>query len=92
MIDTSPARPGPSVVPRSLRRVQVLRMTCCDREWVGADRAHCCGRFGGCGAVFDDAELWDTHRPRGACVADPGELGLIATRNGIWLRPLDAAG
>ncbi|MBP2365735.1 FDXHR family putative zinc-binding protein [Pseudonocardia parietis] len=72
--------------------MQVVRMSCCGREWVGPDRAHCCGRFGGCGAVFDDAELWDTHRPRGVCVHDPGELGLVATRNGIWLRAPAAAG
>lgn len=42
--------------------------------------------------MFDDAELWDTHRPRGVCVHDPGELGLVATRNGIWLRAPAAAG
>lgn len=42
--------------------------------------------------MFDDAELWDTHRPRGVCVPDPGDLGLVSTRNGIWLRALDAAG
>ena len=77
---------------RSLRAVRVVRMSCCGHEWVGPDRAHCCGRFGGCGAVFDDAELWDTHRRRGVCVADPRELGLVATRNGIWLRALDATG
>ncbi|WP_093335476.1 hypothetical protein [Pseudonocardia ammonioxydans] len=72
--------------------MRVERMTCCGREWVGPDRAHCCGRFGGCGAVFDDAELWDRHRPRGRCVADPAVLGLVPTRNGIWLRELDGAG
>lgn len=66
-------------------------MSCCGRDWVGADRAHCCGRFGGCGAVFDDAELWDGHRQRGACVADPRELGLVTSRNGIWLRAADGA-
>ncbi|MEQ3550498.1 hypothetical protein WIS52_08450 [Pseudonocardia nematodicida] len=71
--------------------MQVLRMSCCEREWVGADRAHCCARFAGCGAVFDDAALWDSHRPRGRCT-DPAELGLVATRNGIWLRALDEAG
>lgn len=41
--------------------------------------------------MFDDAELWDTHRKRGVCL-DPGQLGLVQTRNGIWLRALDHAG
>lgn len=66
-------------------------MWCCEREWVGPDRAHCCVRTGGCGHVFDDAELWDTHRRRGTCL-DPAGLGLTQTRNGIWLRALDHAG
>lgn len=66
-------------------------MACCGREWVGPDRAHCCARTGGCGAVFDDAELWDAHRGAGGC-CDPRELGLLQTRNGIWLRALDHAG
>lgn len=48
---------------RSLPAVRIMRMSCCGTEWVGPDRAHCCRRFGGCGAVFDDAALWDTHRP-----------------------------
>lgn len=30
-------------------------------------------------------ELWDAHRPAGACL-DPRELGLIQTKNGIWRR------
>lgn len=79
-------------MPRSLPAVRIMRMSCCGTEWVGPDRAHCCRRFGGCGAAFDDAALWDTHRPRGVCVTDPRELGLVATRNGIWQRALDAAG
>jgi len=65
---------------------EILRMHCCGVEWVGADRAHCCRRTGGCGALFDDATLWDAHRRRGRC-HDPRELGLVQTRNGIWLRP-----
>jgi hypothetical protein len=65
-------------------------MTCCGREWVGADRAHCCARgsFAGCGQVFDDAALFDVHRNSDECI-DPRALGLVQTRNGIWLRALD---
>lgn len=63
-------------------------MTCCDLSWVGVDRAHCCRRTGGCGAVFDDVELWDAHRQGGRCL-DPRALHLVQTRNGIWVRPLD---
>jgi hypothetical protein len=68
--------------------VQLLRMTCCGADWVGVERAHCCRRTGGCGHVFDDAELWDTHRRSGTC-ADPRSLNLAQTKNGIWLRALD---
>jgi hypothetical protein len=75
---------------RNLPGMQLLRMSCCGLEWVGLDRAHCCRRTGGCGRVFDDAELWDAHRKRGTC-GDPRELGLVQTRNGIWLRALDRA-
>jgi len=64
----------------------LLQMTCCGSSWVGAERAHCCRRTGGCGGVFDDAELWDAHRPRSMC-ADPRALQLVQTKNGIWLRP-----
>lgn len=71
--------------------VQLVRMSCCGREWVGPDRAHCCVRTRGCGQVFDDAELWDAHRTAGGCT-DPRMLGLVQTRNGIWLRTLDQAG
>jgi hypothetical protein len=65
-------------------------MTCCGHEWVGVDRAHCCARdrFAGCGQVFDDADLFDAHRNNDDCV-DPRTLGLVQTRNGIWLRALD---
>jgi hypothetical protein len=68
--------------------VGVLWMACCDMTWVGPDRAHCCLRTGGCGRVFDDAALFDAHRPRGAC-RDPRSLGLVPTRNGIWIRERD---
>jgi hypothetical protein len=64
---------------------EIVRVVCCGRDWVGADRAHCCRRFSGCGAVFDDAELWDHHRPTGTCLA-PSALGLTQTKNGIWRR------
>jgi hypothetical protein len=67
--------------------VQVLRQSCCGQTWVGADRAHCCTRTGGCGRVFDDADLFDQHRVSGTCT-DPRALNLIPTKNGIWLRNL----
>jgi len=67
--------------------VQLLRMTCCGVSWVDAERAHCCRRTGGCGQVFDDAPLFDTHRRDGICL-DPRDLNLIQTTNGIWLRVL----
>jgi hypothetical protein len=38
--------------------------------------------------VFDDAELWDSHRSRAGC-ADPRSMDLVQTKNGIWLRALD---
>ncbi|WP_425414240.1 FDXHR family putative zinc-binding protein [Pseudonocardia asaccharolytica] len=63
-------------------------MSCCGLVWVGVDRAHCCRRTGGCGRVFDDAALWDAHRKGGVCL-DPATLGLVQTRNGIWLRAVD---
>lgn len=67
-------------------------MTCCGLEWVGADRAHCCALAGfrGCGAVFDDSELFDAHQSAGRC-ANPYQLGLVQTKNGIWLRTRDRA-
>ena len=68
--------------------MQPSGMSCCGTCWVGADRAHCCRRTGGCGHVFDDAQLWDAHRPGRKCVA-PRSLGLVQTKNGIWLRALD---
>jgi hypothetical protein len=63
-------------------------MSCCDFAWVGADRAHCCARTGGCSQVFDDVALFDAHRERDQCL-DPGTLDLLRTRNGIWIRPVD---
>jgi hypothetical protein len=63
-------------------------MSCCGTSWVGVDRAHCCRRTGGCGHVFDDALLWDAHRPARRCV-DPHSLGLVQTTAGIWLRALE---
>ena len=37
--------------------------------------------------MFDDAALFDAHRHNGSCLS-PKTLGLIQTRNGIWLQPL----
>ena len=63
----------------------LLRIACptCGRAWAGADRAHCSA----CHCTFDDVELFDTHRADGRCLRPDG-LGLISTRNGIWLTPL----
>ncbi|RZT88452.1 hypothetical protein EV383_5394 [Pseudonocardia sediminis] len=93
MTAVTPARGSPELSgsARTLPGVQLVRMTCCGREWVGPDRAHCCARTGGCGQVFDDAVLWDSHRKAGHCL-DPRTLDLVQTRNGIWLRTLDQAG
>jgi hypothetical protein len=70
--------------------VELVHAACCGKDWVGADRAHCCARasYDGCGEVFDDVELFDAHRLAGEC-ADPRRLGLVQTKNGIWLRALD---
>jgi hypothetical protein len=68
--------------------VQLPRQTCCGHTWVGADRAHCCIRTGGCGHVFDVAELFDAHRDNDTCT-DPRTLDLLQTKNGIWLRSFD---
>ncbi|OLM09238.1 hypothetical protein Ae707Ps1_6185c [Pseudonocardia sp. Ae707_Ps1] len=82
-------------IPEVLRNLSavggVVRFSCCGLSWVGVDRAHCCRRTGGCGAVFDDAELWDSHRRHGRCSAAPIDLGLVQTKNGVWIRPQDAA-
>lgn len=65
-----------------------MTISCCGARWVGVDRAHCCRRTGGCGRVFDDAALWDQHRRYRRCL-DPRSLSLIASAEGIWLRPLE---
>lgn len=68
--------------------MQLAQQSCCGYTWVGADRAHCCTRTGGCSAVFDDAELFDAHRNHGTCT-DPATQDLVRTKNGIWRRLLD---
>jgi len=37
--------------------------------------------------VFDDVELFDAHRVVGCCVS-PWVMGLVQTKNRIWLRVL----
>jgi hypothetical protein len=63
----------------------LLHITCpaCAGAWAGSERAHCSA----CHRTFDDVELFDAHRADGRCRC-PEELGLISTRNGIWLGPL----
>lgn len=73
---------------RGETEVLTLRLTCCERTWVGPDRAHCCRRHRGCGHVFDDPDLWDDHRRSGRCL-DPLALGLTQTATGVWVRALD---
>ena len=75
---------------RTLEPVELVWIVCCDREWVGPDRAHCCARggFTGCGEVFDDVDLFDAHRHNGTCL-NVRQLDLVQTKNGIWLRALD---
>ncbi|KAA1017490.1 hypothetical protein FVA95_24755 [Pseudonocardia sp. EV170527-09] len=74
-------------------RAVLVRLSCCGLSWVGADRAHCCARFGGCGAVFDTPEVFDTHRTAATTSSgltrclDPAGLDLVVTKNGIWTRP-----
>jgi hypothetical protein len=36
--------------------------------------------------VVDDGALWDAHRRHGVCI-NPLDLGLVQTRNRIWLAP-----
>lgn len=60
----------PVEVPRA-SAVQLVRMSGYDTGWVGVDRAHCCCRTDGCGQVFDDAHLWDAHRPARVCMWTP---------------------
>ena len=88
--DAPPAVPSSPMRAVASALMQLSQQSCCDRTWVGADRAHCCIRTGGCGNIFDDAELFDAHRDRGACT-DPRTLNLVPTKNGIWLRILDLA-
>ena len=63
--------------------MELVHAACCGKQWVGADRAHCCARasYLGCGEVFDDAELFDAHRLAGEC-ADPGGLTSCRPRTG----------
>ena len=88
----SSARPAPGAAcadtGRSYRsgrgRAPATSIACCGRRWAGPDRAHCCRRHRGCGHVFDDADLWDAHRPRGRCLP-PDELGLALTSEDVWV-------
>ena len=72
---------------RGMAGVQMVRGTCCGRSWVGDERSHCCVRTRGCGEVFDDVDLFDAHRVVGCCVS-PWVMGLVQTKNRIWLRVL----
>lgn len=60
----------PVEVPRA-SAVPLVRMSGYETGWVGVDRAHCCCRTDGCGQVFDDAQLWDAHRPARVCMWTP---------------------
>lgn len=75
--DARRARPA----RRGETEVLTLRLTCCERTWVGPDRAHCCRRHRGCGHVFDDPGLWDDHRRAGRCL-DPLAHRSDADRHG----------
>jgi hypothetical protein len=58
------------------------------RPHLGRSRPHALlhpHRTGGCGHVFDDADLIDHHRDNATCT-DPRTLNVISTKNGIWLR------
>jgi hypothetical protein len=83
---------GRITAPRHVEGVtpsmQLVSGTCCGRSWVGDERSHCCVRTRGCGEVFDDVELFDSHRIVGCCVS-PWVMGLVQTKNRIWLRVLD---
>ncbi|MGM0723979.1 MAG: hypothetical protein ACQEWQ_26295 [Actinomycetota bacterium] len=89
----SSIRPSPAPVctdtgpPYRSGRGMATPIACCGRRWAGPDRAHCCRRHRGCGHVFDDADLWDAHRPRGHCLP-PDELGLVLTSENVWVRVL----
>ncbi|HEY1971960.1 MAG TPA: hypothetical protein VGH89_28655 [Pseudonocardia sp.] len=69
------------------RRPESARVSCCAASWVGADRAHCCRRTGGCGRVFDNVRLFDQHRARYGCL-DPADLGLTSM-DGVWRAVLE---
>jgi hypothetical protein len=67
--------------------MSLVRGACrCGATWVGLDRCHCSR----CHQTWDDIRLYDRHQRVRGCLAGP-ELGLLATRNGIWLRPEDLA-
>jgi hypothetical protein len=57
----------------------------CGAEWAGEDRCHCAA----CDQTFDDEHLFDTHRAADGRWTTGQVMGLVQTRNGIWLRPLD---
>src|SRR5215213_10026432 len=87
--DIAAGRPVQLPCPQDLiNRWGRAGMSCCGAHWIGADRAHCCRRTGGCGRVFDDAQLWDAHRVRGIRL-DPHSRGMVHTTDGIWLQTLD---
>lgn len=68
---------------------QLIRCQACTIDWHGTERAHCCRRTGGCGHVFDTAELWDEHRLlRGRGCLSPTDLGLLRSTDGVWVHPL----
>jgi hypothetical protein len=63
-----------------------LRISCsrCGATWAGVDRAHC----DACHETWDSVELYDMHRPDGACLPPHSlGLGLEPTKNRIWYRP-----
>jgi hypothetical protein len=53
-------------------------------NWVGEDRCHCAR----CCQTWDDVALFDAHRSGDKCLRGRA-LGLLQTRNGIWLRAAD---
>jgi len=63
--------------------MELVRASCarCGATWVGSERCHCVR----CCHTWDDPELFDAHRRNDTCLEGP-QLGLISTRNGIWLR------
>jgi len=73
----------------TVRLVGLVRGECgrCGASWVGEERCHCAR----CCETWDDIELFDAHRSADECVSGRA-LGLLQTRNGIWLRALDRLG